>query len=426
MFSNNGVRPPQSPLRFILVLCLAVFVGELVSMFFLSFAPQMPLIVEAILDAALLIMLISPILYLFEFRPLAQIILERERAVAKSRHAHELLEQRYLELKILAEVSSKLQACNSKQEACEVVKENLQKLFVGSFGGLYTLNSSTKELEIKIFWGDWDFGPEICAFSGNGCFVLETGSVFQSVPDFPCHKLSNEFSGQIICAPLLDQQEILGLVTVAKTASFSPIMDKSENGRFDHALLLTLADQLALALANLGLRESLRNESIRDSLTGLYNRRYLEETLDREIQRAKRANKTLAIVMSDIDFFKCFNDDYGHDAGDFLLKELGSLLRQEFRGSDIACRYGGEELTIILSDISADCVMERMEMLRHSISMLKLIHNDVLLGTVTLSGGVAMFPENGDTPESLVKSADQALYIAKAAGRDQFILAAPK
>ncbi|MHB1317665.1 MAG: GGDEF domain-containing protein [Anaerolineae bacterium] len=168
----------------------------------------------------------------------------------------------------------------------------------------------------------------------------------------------------------------------------------------------------------------LRDQSVRDHLTGLFNRRYLDETLEREIRRAARMEHPLGVIMMDIDHFRLFNEAKGHAAGDTVLKALGELLRQQIRFSDIACRYGGEEFVLILPDASLAVTGERAEHLRVMARDLHLVHQGQNLGKVTLSLGVAVFPDHGTTGEDILRAADAALYRAKSEGRDRVVVAA--
>ena len=188
-------------------------------------------------------------------------------------------------------------------------------------------------------------------------------------------------------------------------------------------LAITVAEHIALALANLKLRETLQDQSIRDPITGLFNRRYMEESLDREIQRCERKRQALSIIMLDVDHFKRFNDTFGHEAGDIVLRELGQFLQRYVRGSDIACRYGGEEFTLILPEASLEVCRKRAEQLRQGVRHLNLQHRHHPLGAITLSIGVACFPEHGLSSEVVIRAADTALYRAKQQGRDRVVTA---
>jgi len=162
----------------------------------------------------------------------------------------------------------------------------------------------------------------------------------------------------------------------------------------------------------------LREQSVRDHLTGLFNRRYMEETLERELLRASRKQLSLGIIMLDVDDFKRFNDTYGHAAGDTILRELGNMLLTYVRGEDIPSRYGGDEFIIVLLDASRDVIRERAELLRQNVHNFHIQLEGQTLEAVTLSLGIAVFPEDGSTRAAILKAADDALYCAKREGRD--------
>jgi diguanylate cyclase (GGDEF)-like protein len=183
-------------------------------------------------------------------------------------------------------------------------------------------------------------------------------------------------------------------------------------------LAISAASQIALSLASLQLRETLREQSIRDPLTRLFNRRFLEESFERELQLACRKKQSIAVLFLDLDHFKRFNDTFGHDAGDLVLQSLADLFRNFFRATDICCRYGGEEFAIILPESSSQDAAIRADALRSEVKNLRLQYKKQSLGQLTLSVGVAAFPEHGSTSEELLKLADQCLYESKANGRD--------
>jgi len=216
---------------------------------------------------------------------------------------------------------------------------------------------------------------------------------------------------------MIAQGEVLGVVHLRHNPLAAESADSAAS--LNELLAVTLAEQVAVALMNLKLREALRNQSIRDPLTGLFNRRYMEETLEREMRRAERSHQPLGVVMLDLDHFKHFNDTYGHAAGDLLLRELGALLNTRLRGSDIACRYGGEEFALILPEMPLAIIRQRVEALRLGIKQLYVRHRGQSLGIVTVSAGIAMFPEHAAAGEALLRAADRALYRAKAEGRDR-------
>src|SRR5476649_946375 len=218
---------------------------------------------------------------------------------------------------------------------------------------------------------------------------------------------------------MMAQGETLGLLYVQARpdeGDAAPISEAKQQ------LVTAVAEQIALALANLRLRETLRQQSVRDPLTGLYNRRFLEEVLDRELARLERKNLPLSLIMIDVDHFKNFNDTFGHEAGDAVLRDLGGILQRHVRGGDIACRYGGEEFTIVLPEASIEIGRQRAEMLREAVRELRLVHDGKSLGAVTLSLGVACFPEHGRRREHMLQVADAALYEAKNGGRNRVVV----
>lgn len=189
------------------------------------------------------------------------------------------------------------------------------------------------------------------------------------------------------------------------------------------SLKTTFAGQVGLSVANIRLREALRTQSIKDPLTGLYNRRYLEETMEREIRRAVRAEQGLGVLMLDLDHFKKFNDTQGHDAGDTVLRETASFLLKSVRAEDIVCRFGGEEFVVILPVADLKVTQARAERIRTRLRELPVMHQGQSLGMVTVSVGVAELPQHGASAKELLEAADAALYRAKREGRDRVVAA---
>jgi diguanylate cyclase (GGDEF)-like protein len=220
------------------------------------------------------------------------------------------------------------------------------------------------------------------------------------------------------CLPLLSHGEATGIL------HFQMI----EPGELQPPVLLManmFAEQVSLSLANIQLREALHNQSIRDPLTGLYNRRYLEETLERETRRAVRAEQGLGVMMLDLDHFKKFNDTHGHDAGDAVLRETASFLLKSVRAEDIVCRFGGEEFIVILPAADLKTTQARAERIRNRLREMTVLHQGQSVGMVTASIGVAELPQHGTSPQVLIAAADAALYRAKKEGRDRVITADP-
>ncbi len=326
------------------------------------------------------------------------------------------LEQHNREISLLGEMSDVLQACLTIEEAYSALPRLVQPLFPNLSGGIFTISASQKLVEAVAIWG----GPMASqkVFTPNECWALRRGRahlVTDAHSGLCCSHLHNPQPVASICVPMMARGEALGLLYF-NSQNPGPLSSAQQQ------LAVTVAEQIALALANLKLHETLQYQSVRDPLTGLFNRRYMEESLEREIHRAQRKQQSLGIIMLDVDHFKRFNDTFGHDAGDEVLRELGLFLRKQTRVSDIACRYGGEELTLILPDASLEAAYKRAEQLREGVKQLQVRHHQVL-GVITLSLGVASSPEHGLTNEAVIQAADAALYQAKAEGRDRVVIA---
>ena len=327
------------------------------------------------------------------------------------------LEQRHREISLLSQMSEVLQSCRQVKEAYTVIAHSLGQLFPTESGALFMFSPSRHLVEAVTVWGEAP--PAAQMFSPEDCWALRLGRV-QVTADSGvaprCPHLKDE-SRTSFCLPLIAQGEVVGTLHLLVGAAEAGGLEAKRH------LATNVADRISLALANLRLQENLRHLSIRDPLTGLFNRRYLEETLEREVRRAHRHGRTLAVIIADLDHFKFFNDTFGHDAGDALLRELGALLQQQVRGSDIACRYGGEEFTVVLAETASEAVRPRAEQVREAIKGLRVKYGQRSLPNITISLGVAVFPEHGATPHDLLLAADAALYRAKQQGRDQVCVA---
>jgi diguanylate cyclase (GGDEF)-like protein len=222
-----------------------------------------------------------------------------------------------------------------------------------------------------------------------------------------------------LCVPLTVQGETLGVLCL--------LGGEQKGGHFvDQQLAVAVGEGIKLALFNIELREELREQAIHDPLTGLYNRRYLEDSMIRELHRAQRRNTPLCVAMLDIDHFKVINDTFGHAAGDALLAELGRILRVNLRMSDIACRYGGDEFVLILPDSSLDDTRHRVQQILELVKKLHIWHGEQLLESLTVSAGVVEAHEHNFDESEILQAADEALYAAKHAGRDQMVTNLPE
>ncbi|GFO56014.1 GGDEF domain-containing protein [Geomonas sp. Red276] len=322
----------------------------------------------------------------------------------------EALEEANLDMATLSEMTQFLQICSDLGEARRILSSFGSRFFSRDAGGIYLINSSRNLAEEAATWGEGHsdvFGP-------TQCWALRLGQPYSAdhACDVGCpHKAKGAKAN--ICVPLAAHHETMGVLHISFNTVLSPAaLEKKRQ------LAVAFAEQVALALRNLQLREKLRELSIRDPLTGLLNRRYMEESLARELSRANRKGCTIGLVMIDVDYFKSLNDRFGHDAGDRVLKEFGYLLQNLTRGSDVACRFGGEEFTLILPETTKQGATEKANMLRKAVKELDLVMGQHL-GQITISAGVASFPEDGETAAQLLAAADSALYRAKKGGRDR-------
>ena len=324
------------------------------------------------------------------------------------------LENRTREMRVLASLGDLLQACMTPEEACEVLVQSARELFPGDSGVAFVFAPSRDVLEPTVTWGS---SAQYSPFAPDECWALRRGrlQVITAGGGGPrCSHVGE--AGDYVCAPMAAQGEMLGVLHLPLG---SPGTGNGESIEDKQRLVLSVADQFGLALTNLKLRETLRGLSIRDPLTGLFNRRYLEESLERELRRAHRRSLPVAVIMIDIDHFKSFNDTFGHEAGDLMLKEVATLLRANIRAEDIACRYGGEELVLILPEMTFELAQERAERLAAAVRHLRIPQPLQVFGTVTISAGVAVFPTHGSSGRAVLNAADQALYRAKQLGRDR-------
>jgi diguanylate cyclase (GGDEF)-like protein len=327
------------------------------------------------------------------------------------------------EVILLGELSESLQSCLTTDEAYNLITATGEVLFLGSSGAVCVIASSRDTVKIVASWG----GVVFSDFEPKDCWALRRGRLqrFRSDQASLCTHLGNSRGLGSMCVPMMAHGEALGLlyIDIGSSPESHALEIGSEPFTAEERLARTLAEQSALALANLNMRDVLKMQSTRDSLTGLFNRRYMEESLDRELKRAVRKSSSLAVLMIDVDHFKSFNDTFGHESGDAVLRCLGTLLKAQFRGEDIVCRYGGEEFTVILPEASTDVARQRSSALCESSKQMLVQHRGQPLRSISLSIGIAVFGEHGTSGDSLLRASDAALYRAKAQGRDQVVVA---
>jgi diguanylate cyclase (GGDEF)-like protein len=348
----------------------------------------------------------------------AGVAIRNARLYEEVREASERLAQRSRELDLLNRMGELLQACVTEDEAYAVVGRFAGDFFPTHAGAVFVTSASRNVVEARAHWAttptsDWTI------FKPDECWALRRGRlhlVESTATGLLCSHLPQPAPPAYLCLPLIAQGESLGMLYLAARDPSATWPESLQQ------LVATVADQLALAVANLKLRESLRNQSIRDPLTGLFNRRYLEETLERELRRAERSQGRLGVAMLDLDRFKQFNDTFGHDAGDLLLREFGRVLQSMVRGGDVACRYGGEEFVLVMPDADLEVTRQRADRICEAVRHLFVSHRGQSVGSVSVSIGVAAFPDNGTTAEVVMQAADAALYRAKNVGRDRVVV----
>lgn len=324
------------------------------------------------------------------------------------------------ELQLLNHMNDLLQTCTTQKEAYKVIALVTGELFAGENGCLAILHAEDQYFETVARWGDE--APVEPIFSLEDCWALRRGQLHEVIDPqagLLCRHFVHHPETGYLCVPLTVQGETLGLFCLVGVPA-----RRGEHQVSRQQLAVTMTEAIKLSLSNLKLRKKLREQALHDPLTGLFNRRYLEEILSRELHRARRGNSPLCVAMLDLDNFKQFNDAFGHDAGDSLLREFGQVLRERVRKSDISCRYGGDEFVLVLPDSSLADTQQRVEQIRVLVKELQIRHGGPLLDTMTVSAGVAEAPEHGSTPPELLHAADNALYAAKQAGRDRVVAAA--
>jgi diguanylate cyclase (GGDEF)-like protein len=349
------------------------------------------------------------------------------------------------EITQISELGSLLQACASREEIFRLVPERLRRLFPDASGSISLLTASKARLETVANWG---IGPTGQIVSPTECWALRRGTVHvhpRGHSGASCSHFTGE--GASVCIPLIALGDAIGILAIQDNDFQNNDFQTDDfqgNNSQDHDLVAksesdsgpdrstrqrhlagAVAEHVAVAIANLGLRESLRLQAVRDPLTGLYNRRYMQEFLERELHSARRRHRPVTVMMLDLDHFKRFNDSFGHAAGDRVLASVGEILQRSVRAEDVACRYGGEEFTLILPECNLQQASVRAEIVRKRVAENCSHPGKGPADGVTISVGIAAFDETTDRVDLLLKFADDALYKAKRNGRNRVVQASP-
>ncbi|MBB3168331.1 sensor domain-containing diguanylate cyclase [Simiduia aestuariiviva] len=312
------------------------------------------------------------------------------------------------QIALLQRLVSLLAACNTIDEIQAVIADIVPRILGNTPGAISLINASRNLVEIKATWqGAWQ-GEMV--YPLEDCWALRKGKFHLShdeLSSMVCPHMANS-TQNCVCIPLAAYGETLGLLHITA----EQISEGTNNIAF------TVAEHLGLALANLNMQRKLREQATRDPLTGLYNRRYMEEFMAKELKLGQRHEIGFGVLMIDVDHFKRFNDTFGHDAGDYVLATIADLVMRNIRGEDLAFRMGGEELAILLPLADIAQTMQCGQKLRELVKTYHWVFKGLSLGKVTMSIGAAVFPDHGQTGEQIIKAADVALYQAKASGRD--------
>lgn len=332
------------------------------------------------------------------------------------------LEQFRREQLTLRRLSSYLMSALTRDEAYAAVERFGPQLWPGATGALYCFHLTEAYLERVAAWGDASLEESL---ELRDCWAMRRAQphcVKNTGTELPCEHITHLPEAlPSLCVPLIAQGRTLGLFHLQRLT----IVEKTAgNGVSENpavTLATMLAEDLSFALANMSLRESIHEQSLRDSLTGLFNRRFFEEFLIRELARAGRKTHQISVVVLDLDHFKRINDTFGHGAGDMVLRRVGPVLQANVRESDVACRIGGEEFLLLLSESTLPIAVQRAERIRKALREMSLTYEDKKVGPITASFGAAAYPDHGNTVEALFRAADEALYHAKRGGRDRVI-----
>jgi diguanylate cyclase (GGDEF)-like protein/PAS domain S-box-containing protein len=359
-------------------------------------------------------------------------ITDRKKAQEETNKAHDeltkalsKLEKRNYENSIMSEMRDLIQVASSMSEIPPIVQSTMEKLFPNSGGALFIMSPSKSDLESASRWGGFPEDVDDNVFSPDSCWALRRGRA-HIVEDIKsgtiCPHLKHLPDMAYACIPMVAKSEVIGLLHL-RDSNYMNEQDRQTLIETLHDIAAPLSEYLSLAIANLKLRETLKYQSIKDPLTGLFNRRFMIESFNREIARATRKQTKISLVMIDIDHFKNFNDSWGHAAGDELLIQLGKLFKERIRECDIACRYGGEEFVILMAESNIEDTFKRADKLREDTKNIRAYVNGQLLPPVSMSMGIAEYPTHGKNVDDLLHIADTALYRAKQEGRDKVIIA---
>ncbi|AFO90663.1 sensor domain-containing diguanylate cyclase [Phaeobacter inhibens] len=321
------------------------------------------------------------------------------------------------EVQLLGELNEWLQSSRSLDELFDMVARFMTHILPTAEGSVYVYSNSRDVLD---GCASWNGGSHKDHIHPEECWGLRRGRTYEfgsSEIDFVCEHAEPHDGRAYYCFPILAHGETVGLMHLRA------LSDATEEFISSKKLAQMCAEQISMAIANVRMRDQLHDQSVRDPLTGLFNRRHMTETLRKSIGNSQNSGTPLSIIAVDVDHFKKFNDNHGHDAGDMVLRAVGSVLEQACDGDEVACRPGGEEFTLILPGASQEDVMTKAELLRQAVEAIVVRYGEKALPGISISLGVAHYPRHGTMPQDLLRASDEALYEAKAKGRNQVCVA---
>ncbi len=352
-----------------------------------------------------------------------------EEATERAEASLEAERSRKLQARQLSELGEWLQSCKTVQELFVVVDRLMPQMFPSSEGELYIYSNSRDVLDGACQWNRDDLLHK--HIQPDDCWALRRGRMMrygEGLSNIPCsHAAKAGPDGEqvppYVCIPILAHGDTVGLLHIR-----FPAVNSSEENCLDETVLafaLQCAEQISLAVANAKLRDELEQQSIRDPLTGLYNRRHFMNQMHHTMKKSGSDKKSVGLIALDADNFKTFNDVHGHNAGDVVLCAISEALLEAVRPTDTVARFGGEEFAVLLSDTGTDAAEDRAEAIRAAIAGLSIRYGEGVLPRVTVSCGVAGTSEFGYVPQELLRAADVALYRAKDTGRNRVCRAEP-
>ncbi len=311
-----------------------------------------------------------------------------------------------------------LQSADSHEDAASVLEATAQFLMPEFLGALYIFNNSRDRLDCFSYWPKNERSNPVETLLPSNCWALKRGKQHFNNPHNGTLRCDhNNGSHHTLEIPMIARGNVHGLLMLA-------IEDEDGQAKLQNIsrVARALAESMSLALSNIALREKLKTQSLRDPLTGLYNRRYMEDALERFIGIGERDGGSTSVIMIDLDHFKTLNDEFGHAKGDAVLRDVASQLVSAVRPTDVVCRYGGEELLVVMPRCNQEDAAVNAEILRTRIESLSAVHD----ARISASFGVAAVPQNATGGGDVIALADAALYQAKEEGRNCVRLASQR